>query len=63
MAFYKITLGAQITIYQDDTMMIRADNKEQAIAQAEANFKEHLNNFYGWCDYDEVKVESIKEID
>ena len=63
MAFYKITLGAQITIYQDDTMMIKADNKEQAIEQAKANFDKHLSDFYGWCDYDEAKVESIKEID
>ena len=57
---FKVTVGAHITIYEERTFEVRANDMEEAEDIARGKFDDCMAEEYPWCDYDTLHINEIK---
>ena len=56
---YRVSLGAIVAVSEYYEIYINGNSEEEAIELAKKDFDQHLNHKFGWCDYDEARVEEV----
>jgi hypothetical protein len=57
---FKVTVGAHVTIYEERTFEVRANDMEEAETIARGKFDDAMEEKYPWCDYDTIHINEIK---
>ena len=57
---FKVTVGAHVTIYEERTFEVRANDIEEAETIARGKFDDTMEEEYSWCDYDTIHINEIK---
>ena len=62
MSLYKVSVNAQITIFEEHSFLIEANCPEEAEELAHGAYKQEVDDKYGWADYDESHIECCRKV-
>ena len=62
MSLYKVSVNAQITIFEEHSFSIEASCPEEAKELAHEAYKREVDGKYGWTDYDESHIEYCRKV-
>lgn len=54
---FKVKINSQVTIFQEETIFVCANDETEAKEMAEEGFREIMDAKFGWADYDTTNIE------
>lgn len=60
--FYKVEIGAMVTVNITKELFVSGTSEEEAIKNAKKDFDTYINEMYPWADYDEYEINEVSLI-